>query len=132
MKLLLLFSYIAVLTIVHSEGVVSGTVSFRASRHIAPYSYFTNPKNDQFPLPSNEITDLVNKARRFANEFFTKSELAQLRDRVANARSRGASTAEIRNLVNHFTLLRDERRAAIRAQQQNLRAQFDPLAQQSY
>ncbi|KAI6187742.1 hypothetical protein M3Y98_00277700 [Aphelenchoides besseyi] len=126
MKLLLLFSYIVFVTIDNSEGVVSATVSFRASRHIAPYSYSKNPKNDLFPLPSNEISDLVNKARRFANEFFTRSELAQLRDLVAKARSRGASTAEIRNLVNHFTLLRDERRAAIRARQQNLRAEFDP------
>jgi hypothetical protein len=110
---------------VKSDTQISTKVAFRGSRHLKPTTKCNNI-NDDFPLPPNTLPDLVQKARLFAQTYFTEAELTDLRERLERARNDGADRLKIRQVVENFVneVLDEERKLKIQSKRSELDREF--------
>lgn len=115
--------------LVESDTQISTKVAFRGSRHLKPAEEVPKCKrsDDSFPLPPNTLPNLVEKARLFAQTYFTEEELIELRARLDEARKHGADRLKIRQVVQNFVneALDDQRKLKLQSKRTELDREFE-------
>lgn len=115
---------------VESDTQISTKVAFRGSRHVKPGSK-CQKTTDEFPVPPSSLPNLVEKARLFAQTYFTEPELIELRERLDEARRLGADRLRVRQVVQQFVneVLDDQRKTQIQAKRNELDKEFGQTSQ---